>query len=135
MECIFLRILYKSHVIFKRIFFFFKEEEWEKVQVQTTLLSFAIERSREMGQEVEGDSFKSSFEQYADENNLTKGKADDAAVNLPKWRGEPGLGTGVDQLTPDNGRGSRAQGTDIAQLADVVAAAPMQIPIPLFFSQ
>jgi len=56
-------------------------------------------------------------------------------VNLPKWREEPGLRTGVDQLTPNNDRGSRAQGTDMGKLADVVAAAPMQIPIPLFFSQ
>lgn len=66
-----------------------KEKEWEKVQLQTTLLrSFAIKRSREMGQEVEGHFFKSSFELYADENNLTKGKADDEEVNLPKWRGD-----------------------------------------------
>lgn len=57
--------------------------------MQTTLLrSFAIKRSREMGQEVEGHFFKSSFELYADENNLTKGKADDEEVNLPKWRGD-----------------------------------------------
>lgn len=70
MKCIFLQILYKSHVIFKANFFF--KEEWEKVQVQTTLLrSFAIKRSREMGQELEGDFFKSSFELYTDENNLT----------------------------------------------------------------
>lgn len=41
-----------------------------------------------MGQELEGDFFKSSFELYADENNLTKGKADDEEVNLPKWRGD-----------------------------------------------
>lgn len=40
--------------------------------MQTTLLrSFAIKRSREMGQELEGDFFKSSVELYTDENNLT----------------------------------------------------------------
>lgn len=87
-KCIFLQILYKSQVIFKAIFLK-KEKEWEKVQLQTTLLrSFAIKRSREMGQELEGHFFKSSFELYADENNLTKGKAEDEEVNLPKWRGD-----------------------------------------------
>ena len=68
--------------------FFVLKKRMEKVQVQTTLLrSFAIKRSKEMGQELEGDFFKSSFELYADENNLTKGKADDE-VNLPQWRGD-----------------------------------------------
>ena len=43
---------------------------------------------------------------------------------------------GMNQLTPNNGRDTRAQGTDISKLADVVVVAPMRIPIPLFlFSQ
>lgn len=71
--------------------------EESETEVQTILLrSFAIKRSREVGQELEGDFFKSSFELYADENDPTEGEnvmmekwhRTAEAVHLCKWRGD-----------------------------------------------
>lgn len=88
MKCVYsLKFSINRKSFSKQFFFFLKKRMGESTQT-TLLRSFAIKRSKKWGRSWRGLFLKAVLSYTLMKTTLTKGKADDEEVNLPKWRGD-----------------------------------------------